>query len=295
MGIRAVISDFDGTILAPQGIPSSFWSAKKTLENAGIPVYVATGRPVESLISTLSAYSGDLKPYPGVFCDGSVLKDRDNQSILLSTFDLEVCSVIYEYLRLLKKAGIRINIGIQGLSQFYSDTTDLDIGRREQLVYNSLTVVDSVDEIRKRYNDQILAFAISSDSADALVCVQQLVRTAFPRCPAFVGGTSNVLILSNGCTKAQGVRALCNLLKYKEAEVLVIGDGDNDLEMLAQFPHSIAMGNASPEVRKAAKVVAPNVDDDGWALSVLQYIAAADERTTVASSSVSDDEPTVTI
>ena len=46
-------------------------------------------------------------------------------------------------------------------------------------------------------------------------------------------------------------------------EVMVFGDGGNDITMLAHVPHSVAMGNANDEVKKHAAYTTSDVLDDG--------------------------------
>ena len=46
-------------------------------------------------------------------------------------------------------------------------------------------------------------------------------------------------------------------------DVVVFGDGHNDLSMIKAAPISIAMGNAIDEVKAAATFVTKRSDDDG--------------------------------
>ncbi len=43
----------------------------------------------------------------------------------------------------------------------------------------------------------------------------------------------------------------------------VFGDDRNDIEMLAAFENSVAMGNACAEAKAAARHIAPSNDEDG--------------------------------
>ena len=46
------------------------------------------------------------------------------------------------------------------------------------------------------------------------------------------------------------------------------GDGDNDREMISYARVGVAMGNASPECKKAADWIAPSNEEDGVAWGI---------------------------
>ena len=53
--------------------------------------------------------------------------------------------------------------------------------------------------------------------------------------------------------------------------VMALGDYDNDAGMLAYAGVGVAMGNASPRARAAAKYVTLGNDEDGVALAIRRY------------------------
>ena len=65
--------------------------------------------------------------------------------------------------------------------------------------------------------------------------------------------------------KGMAVRRLAALMGVPLDEVAVIGDGRNDLARFAEVPFSIAMGNASDEVKASARVVTASNEEDGLA------------------------------
>jgi Cof subfamily protein (haloacid dehalogenase superfamily) len=76
-----------------------------------------------------------------------------------------------------------------------------------------------------------------------------------------------------GINKGRIVEVLAQRLGLDRGEVAVLGDMDNDLEMFAKAGFSIAMGNATSEVKAAANAVAPGTnDEDGWADAIERYV-----------------------
>jgi HAD superfamily hydrolase (TIGR01484 family) len=72
--------------------------------------------------------------------------------------------------------------------------------------------------------------------------------------------------------KGAAILALSKLLAIPVAEIAVIGDGGNDIAMFAQSGLSIAMGNAAPEVQRAADWVTESYREEGFAKAVERYV-----------------------
>jgi Cof subfamily protein (haloacid dehalogenase superfamily) len=64
-------------------------------------------------------------------------------------------------------------------------------------------------------------------------------------------------------SKANGIEKALVYLGYSMDRLYAFGDGLNDIEMLSFVPNSIAMGNAQPLTKKAAKFITKSVDEDG--------------------------------
>ena len=54
--------------------------------------------------------------------------------------------------------------------------------------------------------------------------------------------------------------------------VMAVGDSVNDLDMIEYAGWGVAMGNASPQVKAAAKAVTAANDADGVAAAIEQYV-----------------------
>ena len=63
--------------------------------------------------------------------------------------------------------------------------------------------------------------------------------------------------------KAKGIEALINYLGIKKEEVIAIGDGHNDAEMIKYAGLGIAMGNAIDKCKKVADYITSDIDDNG--------------------------------
>ena len=70
------------------------------------------------------------------------------------------------------------------------------------------------------------------------------------------------MIPENG-GKHVGIQSLAAHYGLKPEEILVFGDGKNDVEMLRYAGIGVAMGNACPEAKAAAKYITAHVDAGG--------------------------------
>ena len=81
-------------------------------------------------------------------------------------------------------------------------------------------------------------------------------------------GAAFVSITVDGVSKAGGVAAVAAELGASMADVMMVGDGHNDLSAIEAVGWGVAMGNAEPEVRAAARLQVADVDADGAAEAI---------------------------
>jgi hydroxymethylpyrimidine pyrophosphatase-like HAD family hydrolase len=80
-----------------------------------------------------------------------------------------------------------------------------------------------------------------------------------------VGWTAWLDLAPVGVNKASGLRLVADELGLGAADVLAIGDGRNDIEMLQWAGRGVAMGQSIEVVREAADAVTGTVHDEGVA------------------------------
>lgn len=86
-----------------------------------------------------------------------------------------------------------------------------------------------------------------------------------------VGWTAWLDLAPVGVSKASGLSYVVNQLGLEPGDVLAIGDGRNDIEMLTWAGRGVAMGQAIPEVHEVADAITASVDDDGAAVEIGQW------------------------
>ena len=86
-----------------------------------------------------------------------------------------------------------------------------------------------------------------------------------------VGWTAWLDLSPVGVTKASGLARVCEALDIQASDVLAIGDGRNDIEMLRWAGRGVAMGQSIEEVQQAADAVTADVQEDGVAVELGRY------------------------
>lgn len=88
-----------------------------------------------------------------------------------------------------------------------------------------------------------------------------------------VGWTAWMDLAPAGISKASGLEYVATELGIARADVLAVGDGRNDIEMLQWAGRGVAMGQAVDEVKAVADDVTATVDEDGLALELDRWFS----------------------
>jgi HAD superfamily hydrolase (TIGR01484 family) len=87
----------------------------------------------------------------------------------------------------------------------------------------------------------------------------------------FIGWTAWLDIAPEGVSKASALADIAGELGVRREDVLAIGDGRNDIEMLSWAGRGVAMGQAPLEVQEAADDVTETVENDGVAVELARW------------------------
>jgi hydroxymethylpyrimidine pyrophosphatase-like HAD family hydrolase len=79
-------------------------------------------------------------------------------------------------------------------------------------------------------------------------------------------------VLPLGASKGSGVAWLLNHMAVPASEVMAMGDGENDLEMLQLAAWGVAMGNAGTQLQAVADAVVASNDEMGVAQAIQRFV-----------------------
>jgi 5-amino-6-(5-phospho-D-ribitylamino)uracil phosphatase len=246
---RLVALDIDGTLVDRNGsLPPAVAAAVANVVRAGVPVVLSTGRSWHGTKGVFDELG--LPPGPTVCSNGAVVVRYPPQEIIKAiTFDprpviTQVQNVAPGTLIAVEEIGrgYRLN------DRFPGDdlTGELIIEDAEQLSSRPVTRVILRDPTRSE--EEFLALAR---------------HLGMHGVTYFIGWGSWLDIAPDGVNKATALAEVAAGFGVSSADVLALGDGRNDIEMLRWAGRGVAIGDAPDEVKGAADHITKNFDDGG--------------------------------
>jgi HAD superfamily hydrolase (TIGR01484 family) len=266
---KLIALDIDGTLYAnvsstgavSEEISPAVKDAIDRAVDAGAHIVLSTGRSAFSITEVWDQLG---LPRNG---DGTVLTVASNGSVVFSyppvevlstiTFDAsQVVSMLMEHVPDAAVAVEEIGVGYR-INRPFPDgeiTGEMKIEPVEDLVAEPVTRVI----IRDPHS--------SEEEFVALAEKVGLQGTNY-----FIGWTAWLDLAPDGVSKASALADVAERLGVDRANVLAIGDGRNDVEMLEWAGRGVAMGQAPLEVQEAADDVTETVHNDGVALELSRW------------------------
>lgn len=104
-------------------------------------------------------------------------------------------------------------------------------------------------------------------AAEALAAAPPGTSASAATSPVMPGAVF-VSVVAEGVSKSAAIAWVADDLKVPMSDVMMVGDGHNDLPAIEAVGWGVAMGNAEPEVKAAARLVVGHVDHDGAAQAI---------------------------
>ncbi|WP_338040990.1 HAD family hydrolase [Nocardioides solisilvae] len=150
-------------------------------------------------------------------------------------------------------------------------------GYRVSMVFpdGELTGEQLVTEVDEIIGEPVSRVIVRDPQATAEDFVELAASLGLHGTDYVVGWTAWMDLSPVGISKASGLQHVCDRLGVDRADVLAIGDGRNDIEMLSWAGWGVAMGQAVEEVRAAADAVTDTVHDNGAAVEIGRWFPPA--------------------
>lgn len=245
--IKAIFLDFDSTLFShtTKQIPSSAYEAIQQAQKNNIKVFLATGRDINEL-NSFNCKKINFDGY--VLDDGQLLLDKDLNTLEAIYMEGDGKQKI-TYLFNNKKYPILIRTRDSGFINYIDDST-----------MNTLKDFDSVlPSIKEKIEGNILVASIFIKNEEE----RKYIINEFNNCNVTWWHDMSCDIIPKNASKMRGILKMLEIVNINKDEVLAIGDGGNDIEMISNIPHSVAMGNAVESIKNAAEYITADIDDDG--------------------------------
>lgn len=271
MVIKLIALDLDGTFLkTDKTISERNISAIRSAVKKGIQVLPATGRMVNSVPSFFSPAEGFRY---AIASNGASVVDLRDGTVLYS--NLMTMEQSLRILRMLSSYGLLMEVYCDGksyanrqelaaLSDYNLPKSYYDLIIKSQIFVENLTkYIERRNRPLEKINLPYVPEELRGELTARLECMEEYSITS--------SYMSNIEINAATASKGDGLRHLCKRLEISPSQVMALGDGNNDISMLEYAGCSVAMGNASEPVKRAAKFVTRSNDDDGVAYAVEKF------------------------
>jgi len=267
--IKLIALDVDGTLLnSKKAVPEANQQAIRQAIARGVKVTLATGRAFPSAMALVRELNIDTAP---LICNnGALIKDAEGREWWSRRMDLDIARQIARWADAEGHALITV---VEDWS--YYTWPESWAGENwkprayERVVDNSLSILTApplcIMVVGERASHSLLERFAS----------QYQGKVRFDR---YVSGDrlALIVVIDASASKEQALAFLCRRWGLHAGQVMAMGDNLLDLGMLRWAGVGVAMGNASPEVRKEARWVAPHNDEAGVAWAIRHFVLGND-------------------
>ena len=243
--IKLILTDVDQTIL-PKGdkvVPARTLAALDAALAAGIHVGPASGRALPGIIPT---FGGEARYVQTALATNGMQVYLDGELIHEEHLDRDGLAHVVEVARTLEGVGV---ICFEDSSIVHIVCGELD----------DLAASFPAYAADPRFDDEVPAFPIVKSNIfvrgdmERTAEVLEVFKREVPELGFNLPLTGFLNVTPVGYSKASGIDIMCDALGIGLSEVVVFGDGGNDIEMLEHVPNSVAVENATPEVSRIAR------------------------------------------
>jgi Cof subfamily protein (haloacid dehalogenase superfamily) len=263
--IAAVVSDVDGTLVrSDKSLSPKTVAAVAQLANAGVKIAIVSSRPTRGLKAVISGLN-ITTPVAGF--NGGVIASPD-LSIIAS--NLIAPDVARRSVEAIEASGANAWV-FSGDDWFIRDREGPRVALERRTVGFDPTVVPDFSAV----TGTAAKIVAVSDDFELLTRLQDEVRGSLSGGANIVRSQRYYLDFTHPlANKGHALLELTRLMAVSPTDTAAIGDGDNDVVMFAQAGLSIAMGNASAEVKASADFATGRNDDDGVAAAIDWFVLA---------------------
>ncbi len=263
-GIRLVLADVDGTLVTKDKILTDrARAAVRALEAAGGAFAITSGRPPRGM-KMLTGPLGLRTPMAGF--NGGVFVNPDMSVIETHVLEPQAARKAIE---LMEAAGLD--------AWLYTPDDWLIRDPKAPHVAREAWTVKFEAKLVKGFSDDDLAQAVKivgvSDDLDKVAKAERDAQGALGQSASAARSQPYYLDVTHPkANKGVVIETLCRLLNMRPEEIATLGDMPNDVLMFERSGYSVAMGQASDEVKAKASAVTDGYEDEGFAKAIERLI-----------------------
>jgi Cof subfamily protein (haloacid dehalogenase superfamily) len=270
-GTRLMLADVDGTLVTQEKILTDrAIAAVRSLNNAGIRFAITSGRPPRGMAMLIEPL--DLQTPIAAF-NGGLLVDRDMTVIEQRVLPQQLVVPVADLM-----SGYDLSVWIyRGADWYVPDLKGPHVDREAWTVKFPPKLMSSVKDL----TDNVVKIVGVSDDHEAVSKAAMAAHERFGDHVTAAASQPYYLDVTHPqANKGEVAKYLAQKYQLSSGEIATIGDMPNDVLMFAHSGLSIAMGNADPQVQRAARRVTDTNENEGFAKAVERFVLPSQAGTT---------------
>jgi len=260
MDFKLIAIDLDGTLLnSDLKISPRAAAAIQAAERKGVKVTLCTGR----MYVSASRYAQELGlNIPLVTYNGALVKNSLGHEVLYEkNLPLKEARYVVEVCR---EFDCQLNVYFE--DKLYVEKGNSWAKRYANKVNVPLNEVDDLLDFLKMSPIKILAMGEEE--------ILHMLRKRLADREIYITRSHSYFLemLNPEATKGKGLAAVAENLAIDRKNIMAIGDNENDIEMFKYVGYSVAMANASDDIKSHADYVTKNNNDDGVAEAIEKLV-----------------------
>ncbi len=265
--VRLIAADMDGSLLDnDHNLPPDFDSTYSELRRHGIVFAAASGRQYFNIVKNFAGKEEDML----FIAENGSFVTHGKRELLVQAMEPEIARTQIKEARALRG----VYPILCGKKRAYIDNNTPAFVDKLSLYYDRYEIVEDLLTVN---DDEFLKIALC-DFEGAESNSYQHFRNKADVLQVKVSGKIWLDLSHPLANKGRALRFLQEKMGISSDETMVFGDYLNDLEMMKEAHFSFAMANAHPDVKKAARFLAPANTEHGVTRVMLQLLRGETDK-----------------
>ena len=245
--IHAIFTDLDGTLL----------NDEKEIGNYTKEV--------------IKKYKNDINIIPTSARSFNRIKPYLEELGLLDNFNYTIC---FNGALIVNNQGVELFSSHISKSTMQELTNLIDKYNIEWMIYtkNELFKRSKIEDINKFIRDNDTFKLIGTSTEEKIDEIRKELSVMNDKLEITTSMSGRLVIVNKGLTKATAVEKIMVRLNIGRENIIAIGDGENDIEMIKNAGYGVAMLNAPEAVKKTARMITKYTNNEDGVGKIIEEI-----------------------
>lgn len=283
--IKLIATDIDGTLIgqkreiSPQNLEAIRYASMK-----GIHFAIASGRAYQDILPVIQDYH---IPCEIIAINGGQYYNAKGELLVNSCLGKTQCEIVCRIFKennlhymLYTSKGVVTEMDVHQTRHMFvlrkkegTDLTYQEIYNDFQNKYEPFKTLTQVSSIHEFIKDADVYKVEGFDQTHHKIDSIKPLLSEIEEITYLSSFDNNLEVTHIDAKKGNVLMKVIDLLNISQDEVMVIGDGLNDISMFELFENSFAVDNAVDLIKQKAKYIVPSCEDDGVAKAIYMMIS----------------------